>query len=85
MYNMDNTIISNLYCPITKQLINEPVVCDDGQTYEYSVLMEYFESSGNNKSPLTGKEIKKYFYSYTVKNIIDEFIKQKSTTKRRTI
>lgn len=41
---MSATTNPEFYCPITKQLMVDPVVASDGHTYERSALMEYLGS-----------------------------------------
>lgn len=46
-------IIDEATCPITMQLIVNPVVAEDGNLYERSALMRWL-ADGNTKSPSTG-------------------------------
>ncbi|KAL7511783.1 hypothetical protein ACHAXN_008796 [Cyclotella atomus] len=41
-----------LICPITQELLRDPVLCSDGHTYERSSLVTWF-SMGRNRSPVT--------------------------------
>lgn len=42
-------------CPITRMIFAEPVMTVDGNTYEKSAILKWFES--HNTSPITGLEI----------------------------
>jgi hypothetical protein len=39
-------------CPISQDIMNDPVICSDGQTYERSAIQPWFDR-GNNTSPIT--------------------------------
>lgn len=41
-----------LVCPITQEVLQDPVVAEDGHTYERSALMKWF-SMGRTRSPVT--------------------------------
>lgn len=59
----ENDIINNsqvsikhaLFCPLTKRLINVPVIASDGYTYERSAITAWLEK--NNESPITKKPL----------------------------
>ena len=42
-------------CPITHNIMNDPVICSDGQTYERSAIQTWLAS--NNTSPYTGAKL----------------------------
>ncbi len=43
------------YCPITQELMRDPVIADDGFTYERKAIQEWFAKSPI--SPLTGAKM----------------------------
>ena len=43
---------SNLYCPISQEIMTDPVICFDGTTYQREHIQIWL--SDNNTSPLTG-------------------------------
>ncbi|KAK8736916.1 hypothetical protein OTU49_004722, partial [Cherax quadricarinatus] len=43
-------------CPITQELISDPVLCADGFTYE-RVAMEAWLASGKRTSPMTNEKL----------------------------
>lgn len=42
-----------LMCPITHERFVQPMICSDGNTYEYYAIQQWFDY-GNTTSPLTG-------------------------------
>ena len=46
-------IPQNYICPITLDLMKDPVVAADGQSYEREAIMEWFHL-GHQDSPLNG-------------------------------
>lgn len=49
---LDEEVLASFFCPITQELLKEPVVAADGHTYEKCVIEEWLED--HNTSPLTG-------------------------------
>jgi hypothetical protein len=41
------------YCPITGSLMRDPVIAEDGQTYDNESIKEWINTKGG-KSPFTG-------------------------------
>ena len=50
-----NNIPDEFICPITLEVMEDPVICNDGYTYERSAI----ESITGNVSPMTRQEIDK--------------------------
>lgn len=47
-----------MICPISHEIMNDPVLCSDGQTYDRSSIEEWIRSCHDDvKSPLTGKKL----------------------------
>ena len=47
-----------MICPISHEIMNDPVLCSDGQTYDRSSIEEWIRSCNDDvKSPLTGKKL----------------------------
>lgn len=62
-----------LYCPITKQIFQEPVVCSDGHVYEREAIEEWLKT--NRTSPKTRETISQTFYTSIIyKNIVSDFL-----------
>jgi ankyrin repeat protein len=51
--------VDSLYCPITREIYNEPVVAADGFTYEKDALIMWFKN--HNTSPKTNKIIDRVY------------------------
>ena len=65
------------YCPITSELMDDPVFTCDGQTYSREGIEDWFEYS--SISPNTGEELanKKLTPNYHLKSRIDQYKKEK--------
>lgn len=61
-------------CPITKQLMKQPVVASDGHSYEYRAISKWLE--GFIRSPMTGQEMssKIIIPNFNLKSQIDEWL-----------
>eukprot|EP01117_Protostelium_nocturnum_P018971 TRINITY_DN8069_c0_g1_i1.p1 TRINITY_DN8069_c0_g1~~TRINITY_DN8069_c0_g1_i1.p1 ORF type:complete len:453 (+),score=103.04 TRINITY_DN8069_c0_g1_i1:51-1409(+) len=64
-------------CPITHEIMSDPVVASDGHTYEKDAIKEWF-GRGNATSPLTGKKLDdlKLIPSHTMKMLIQDFMEK---------
>ena len=51
----DNATPVEMQCPISHEIMKDPVLCADGHTYERSCIEEWMKH--NVTSPLTGKEL----------------------------
>jgi hypothetical protein len=60
-------------CPITVELMADPVVTCDGHTYERQAIERWFQR-GNQTSPLTGLALSStlLYPNYALKQLIDE-------------
>jgi hypothetical protein len=43
-------------CPITSELLHDPVIADDGHSYERTAIESWF-ATGNRTSPVTGQRL----------------------------
>ncbi len=61
-------------CPITQDIMNDPVFASDGHTYERTAIELWLKN--NNTSPMTGLQLsnKQLTPSHTLKSMIREFI-----------
>lgn len=66
-------------CPITHEIMREPVMCSDGYTYEKNAISEWF-MSGKSTSPMTNDQLTntEYRFNHDLRNQIFEFIENKS-------
>lgn len=62
-------------CPITHEIMREPVRCSDGFTYEKNAIVEWF-MSGKLTSPITNEELSNtdYVHNLDLRNAIHEFL-----------
>ena len=75
-------LLSNYICPISYQLMEEPVIAEDGQTYERAQIELWL--SKNNKSPLTGSVIgKKLTLNVKVRTTIQDLNEQRRKIESR--
>ena len=68
------SIPDSFLCPITSELMADPVTTADGFTYEREAINEWF-NSGHNTSPLTGATLpdKRLTPVNVLKSIIQEW------------
>lgn len=66
-------------CPITLELMNEPVICDDGYTYERASIIDLKD----NLSPMTRQPINKnkLIVNRALKDLINIFIEKNNIKK----
>ena len=77
---MDDRIIPEEYiCPITKDVMEDPVVASDGHTYERIAIMQYLENEG--KSPITRQEMNEsqLLPNRVLKTVIDKWRTENQT------
>ncbi len=69
-------IPEDFLCPITREIMEEPVVCEDGYTYDKAAII----SISNSLSPITCKPINKnkLIPNRMLKQLIEKFIKMSS-------
>jgi hypothetical protein len=60
------------FCPITMEVMRDPVVASDGHSYEKEAIEGYFKSAHQPKSPLTGLPLnnKNLFDNQSLKSMI---------------
>ena len=65
---------SSIICPITQEIMVEPVIAFDGQTYEKSAIEQWFKD--NNKSPSTGTTLSSRLLiaNHTIRKLIAEIV-----------
>ena len=82
MYGLlEGNFIESLTCPITHQIMEDPVITKYGHTYERKEIENWIEKSGNDpltKKPLTKNDI---FPNFQLKNLIEEYKKMKKYKK----
>eukprot|EP00746_Dinoflagellata_sp_MGD_P166006 gnl/MRDRNA2_/MRDRNA2_95617_c0_seq1.p1 gnl/MRDRNA2_/MRDRNA2_95617_c0~~gnl/MRDRNA2_/MRDRNA2_95617_c0_seq1.p1 ORF type:complete len:561 (+),score=108.39 gnl/MRDRNA2_/MRDRNA2_95617_c0_seq1:72-1754(+) len=50
-----NRVPSEFECPITSEIMEDPVICADGRSYERVAILKWLQTS--NKSPMTGESL----------------------------
>jgi hypothetical protein len=65
----------SLLCPITLELFRDPVLAQDGHTYERQAIVEWIEKNG--RSPITDQQLSlEHLYpNYAIKKAFDHFEK----------
>jgi hypothetical protein len=71
---IDSYVLNTLSCPITLELFVDPVLADDGYTYERSALVEWIKNH-NGTSPMTRQQIriKELKTNRLVKQLADQY------------
>ena len=69
-------IPDHLLCPITDDLMEEPVIISSGFTYEKSEVMKHFSINGNF-DPLNREQVdpKILTVNYNIKHATEEFLR----------
>ena len=72
-------------CPISHQIMHDPVVLCDGHTYEKRHIERWLEAA--NSSPVTGSELpsKVFFPNHALRNAIEEYFSELFSTHKRKI
>jgi len=68
---IDENFVNCFTCPITCQIMDDPVMSSDGITYERKAIENWF-SKGNKKSPILGTEMIDFSLktNFTLKSLI---------------
>ena len=71
-------------CPITLEVMKEPVVCADGHTYERRAIEEWLRA-GKRTSPVTGKRLPSVttVTNFALRSSIEEFVAQRDAIETR--
>ena len=74
----------NFICPITQTIMADPVICDDGITYERAAITHWLQS--HNTSPVTRQFINSTHLipNIALRNTIQDFLKNKSHRSQNT-
>src|SRR5437899_3161881 len=74
---MDYDEYENYMCPITKQIFNDPVVCEDGYIYEKEAITHWLYV--DNTSPMTRERIRQLdlYPIIQIRTEIEELLKNK--------
>jgi Mg-chelatase subunit ChlD len=70
---MASTVPQSFKCPITHEIMKDPVMCDDGHTYERTAIARWLET--HSTSPMTNIRISHNLVSnHSLRNSIEEFL-----------
>ena len=71
----------SLICPITLELFRDPVLAQDGHTYERQAIVEWIEKNG--RSPITDQplSLEHLYPNYAIKKAVDHFEKFMKTKR----
>jgi hypothetical protein len=58
MSSTNNNIPSEFICPVTKTLMNDPMVSRYGHSFERKAILEWLNGEGNTACPVTGKSLR---------------------------
>mmetsp|Transcript_517 Transcript_517/g.564 ORF Transcript_517/g.564 Transcript_517/m.564 type:complete len:101 (-) Transcript_517:30-332(-) len=77
-----NEVIESFLCPITQQIMKDPVMTKYGHLYERTAIEAWIDK--NNACPMTSKPLTRedIFPAYAVKNAIQEYIKKRGQEKK---
>lgn len=70
---------TDIICPITQCIFKEPVLANDGMTYESDALKTWLKKS--KKSPLTRTDITNYYPNVLAKQLIDKYLEANPNKK----
>lgn len=75
-----------LLCPITRELMTDPVICEDGQTYERSAIEQWFRR-GHHTSPATNASLRQLslFPNIALRSVIHDVAPEALALFRRTV
>ena len=64
-------------CPISHEIMTNPVLVDDGYNYERSVIGDWFYKLGKSTSPMTNSELKSFIllHNFDLKQKIENYLK----------
>lgn len=80
-----DTVPDEYRCPITCEIMSDPVVAADGQTYERHAITQWI-AGGRMTSPLTGEPLKSKILipNYLVKSNIHAYLQRKPRLEAET-
>lgn len=75
----------SFYCPISKQVMHDPVVVSDGHTYERNYIEHWLQD--HTTSPISNEELPEnaVFPNHALRNAISEYFDQVFSAHRRAI
>lgn len=77
---MNNAIMSTITCPITQDIMVEPVQGSDGKTYEKTAIIRWLQEHGTSPETRQPMQISSLKENYAIKYLIDEYNKNGSSS-----
>lgn len=77
---MNNAIMSTITCPITQDVMVEPVQGSDGKTYEKEAIIQWLQQHGTSPETRQPMQISSLKENYAIKYLIDEYNKNGSSS-----
>ncbi|TNV76976.1 hypothetical protein FGO68_gene15513 [Halteria grandinella] len=77
------SIIQTFYCPISQEIMKDPVMTADGHSYEKKNIEKWL--TNNNKSPLTGEVLtnKALIPNHSLRSTIKDFLSKNPIIKEQ--
>jgi hypothetical protein len=73
-FNLSTNVPQEFKCPITLEIMEDPVILSDGQTFERSAITQWFQSNGYS-SPITRQRVSHQLIpNYALKNRIQDWM-----------
>ena len=71
----DDQALENFLCPITYEVMRDPVIIETGHSFERESIQRWFDN-GNRTNPATGAELSSLvlFPNHSLRNAIEEYI-----------
>ena len=82
----EETIPNECFCPITQEIMEDPVIAQDGHTYERAAIQRWFDI-GRRTSPKTGARLLsiELLPNYTMRSLIQDLKAQVPVLARHTL
>lgn len=72
---MDDLLEQNIICPITMEIMYNPVIASDGKIYEHDAIKRWLKE--NDRSPITNETLEpKVYKNPLLKMMIDKYLEQ---------
>ena len=79
----DDSVIQSFICPITQNIMKNPVITSSGITYEKEAIEKWLDE--HNTDPISGKPLNKneIFPNYALKNAILDYLNKKENEEKK--
>jgi len=78
----EDSMPNEFFCPITMEVMEDPVICADGHTYEKKAIKKWLREK--KRSPKTNAELKskKLFPNHGLKSLIQDWKQRKNNVRK---